>query len=83
MHNRPPDPALPEIIWETEPPKTDGDTVVALSDAEGTALDGIPYRNTYAWFLRLRDDRIIAASAFFDSLAFNDLRQRVEPGPAS
>jgi uncharacterized protein len=61
----------------------DGDTVVALFDAEGTALDGIPYRNTYAWFLRLRDDRIIAATAFFDSLAFNDLWQRVVPGTAS
>jgi uncharacterized protein len=61
----------------------DGDTVVAYFDAEGTARDGIAYRNTYAWFLHLRDDRIVAASAFFDSLAFNDLWQRVVPAPST
>jgi ketosteroid isomerase-like protein len=59
----------------------DGDTVVAFFDAEGTARDGIPYRNTYAWILHLRDDKIVKASAFFDSLAFNDLWQRVVPAP--
>jgi ketosteroid isomerase-like protein len=46
-------------------------------DAEGVARDGVPYRNTYAWFLTLRDNRIVKASAFFDSIAFNDLWQRV------
>lgn len=59
----------------------DGDTVIAFFDAEGTARDGIPYRNTYAWFLQLRDDRIVKASAFFDSLAFDDLWRRVTPAP--
>jgi len=55
----------------------DGDTVVAYFDAEGTARDGLPYRNTYAWFLTMRDNRIVKASAFFDSIAFNDLWTRV------
>jgi len=55
----------------------DGDTVVVFFDAQGTARDGVPYRNTYAWFLTLRDGTIIEASAFFDSIAFNDLWQRV------
>ena len=50
-------------------------------DAEGTARDGIPYRNTYVRFLTLRDGKIVKASAFFDSLAFNDLWQRVTPAP--
>jgi hypothetical protein len=27
----------------------------------------VPYRNTYSWFLSLRDNRIVKASAFFDS----------------
>jgi ketosteroid isomerase-like protein len=57
----------------------DGDTVVAFFDAEGTARDGLPYRNTYAWFLTLRDGKIVRASAFFDAIAFNDLWQRVSP----
>ncbi|MDF2828703.1 MAG: hypothetical protein K0R01_1986 [Mycobacterium sp.] len=57
----------------------DGDTVVVFFDAEGTARDGVPYRNTYSWFLTLRDGQIVKASAFFDSIAFNDLWRRVTP----
>jgi len=60
----------------------DGDTVVALFDARGTARDGVPYENTYAWFLTMRDDRIVRATAFFDSVVFNELWTRVLPdGP--
>lgn len=55
----------------------DGDTVIVLFDAEGTARDGVPYRNTYSWYLTLADNRIVKATAFFDSIAFNDLWQRV------
>lgn len=55
----------------------DGDTVIVLFDAEGTARDGVPYRNTYSWFLTLADNRIIKGTAFFDSIAFDDLWQRV------
>ena len=57
----------------------DGDTVIALFDAEGTALDGQPYRNTYAWFLQFSGDRVVKATAFYDSVAFNDLWRRVTP----
>jgi ketosteroid isomerase-like protein len=57
----------------------DGDTVIVFFDAEGTARDGVSYRNTYSWFLTLADNRIVKASAFFDSIAFNDLWQRVAP----
>jgi len=57
----------------------DGDTVVVFFDAEGTARDGVPYRNTCSWFLTLRDGQIVKASAFFDSIAFNDLWRRVTP----
>jgi ketosteroid isomerase-like protein len=58
----------------------DGDTVVAFFDASGTARDGTPYTNTYAWFLQMRDGRIVKAFAFFDSIAFDDLWRRVTPG---
>lgn len=57
----------------------DGDTVVVFFDAEGTAKDGKPYRNTYSWFLTLDNDQIVKASAFFDSVAFNDFWERVKP----
>ena len=55
----------------------DGDTVVVLFDAEGTAKDGKIYANTYSWFLRFREGRIENAVAFFDSIHFNDLWTRV------
>jgi hypothetical protein len=57
----------------------DGDTVVAFFDAKGTARDGQPYANTYAWFLEMKDGKIVRAHAFFDSIAFNDFWRRVAP----
>ncbi|WP_082703171.1 nuclear transport factor 2 family protein [Mycobacterium sp. IS-1496] len=55
----------------------DRDTVIVFFDAEGVARDGVPYRNTYAWFLTLDHGKIVRAAAFFDSLAFDDLWRRV------
>jgi ketosteroid isomerase-like protein len=39
----------------------------------------VPYVNTYSWFLELRDGRVVDASAFFDSIAFDELWTRVKP----
>ncbi|WP_179471861.1 nuclear transport factor 2 family protein [Mycolicibacterium vinylchloridicum] len=58
---------------------SDGDTVIALFDAEGTARDGRPYCNSYAWFMQFRGDRVAKVTAFYDSIAFNDLWRRVTP----
>jgi ketosteroid isomerase-like protein len=57
----------------------DGNTVVVLWDGEGVARDGVPYRNSYAWFLTFSGDKITRATAFFDSIAFDELWRRVEP----
>ena len=57
----------------------DGDTVIVFFDAHGTARDGQPYANTYAWFLTMRDGNVVKAIAFFDALEFNELWRRVEP----
>jgi uncharacterized protein len=57
----------------------DADTVIVFFDARGTARDGKPYVNTYAWFLEMRDGKIVAASAFFDSFEFNEFWSRVTP----
>ncbi|MBY5552353.1 nuclear transport factor 2 family protein [Rhizobium leguminosarum] len=57
----------------------DGDTVIVFFDARGIARDGEPYANTYAWFLDMRDGRIVRASAFFDSVVFNAFWSRVTP----
>jgi uncharacterized protein len=57
----------------------DGDTVIIFFDASGTARDGKPYANTYARFFDMRDSKVIKASAFFDSVEFNEFWQRVTP----
>ena len=57
----------------------DGDTVVVLWDGVATARDGKPYTNTYSWYLQMRDGQIVNATAFYDSIAFNDLWTRVKP----
>lgn len=57
----------------------EGDTVIVFFDASGTARDGKPYVNTYAWFLDMRDGKVTNASAFFDSVVFNDFWSRVTP----
>jgi ketosteroid isomerase-like protein len=65
-------PQLREIYAE-------GDVVIVLFDASSVALDGEPYTNTYTWDLRMRGDRIVAATAFFDSIAFDEMWTRVAP----
>jgi ketosteroid isomerase-like protein len=57
----------------------DGDAVIIFFDASGTAADGKPYANTYAWFFDMRAGKVVKASAFFDSVEFNDFWQRVTP----
>lgn len=57
----------------------DGNTVIVFFDARGIARDGEPYENTYAWFLEMRDDKVVKAFAFFDSIEFNDFWGRVSP----
>jgi len=56
----------------------DGDTVIVLWDGRGIANDGLPYENSYAWFLRMRDGKVVDGTAFFDSIAFDELWTRVQ-----
>jgi len=58
----------------------DGDTVVVLWDGEGTTTAGTTYRNTYAWFLTLRDGEVVDGTAFSDSIAFDELWENVPAG---
>jgi ketosteroid isomerase-like protein len=57
----------------------DGDTVIVLWDGHGVANDGVAYENTYAWSMRLRDGLVVDGTAFFDSIAFDELWRRVQP----
>jgi ketosteroid isomerase-like protein len=57
----------------------DGDMVIACFDAAATAKDGLPYRNTYTWYFRMKDAKVISAVAFFDTRTFDEFRNRVAP----
>jgi ketosteroid isomerase-like protein len=57
----------------------DGDTVIVVWDGRGIANDGQPYENSYAWFMKLHEGKVIDGTAFYDSISFNDLWTRVEP----
>jgi ketosteroid isomerase-like protein len=56
----------------------DGDTVIVLWDGRGIANDGRPYENSYAWVMKMRDGKVVDGTAFYDSIAFNDLWNRVQ-----
>jgi uncharacterized protein len=55
----------------------DGDTVIVYFDAAATAQDGQPYESTYTWYLRLHDGKVVEAKAFFDTIEFTNLWNRV------
>ena len=57
----------------------DGDTVIVLWDGHGVSNDGRPYDNSYAWFMKMADGKVIDGTAFYDSISFNDLWGRVTP----
>lgn len=58
----------------------DGDMVIALWDGEATARDGKPYRNTYSWYMQMRDGKIVNVVAFLDTIELTELWNRVQPG---
>ncbi|HUC16154.1 MAG TPA: nuclear transport factor 2 family protein [Acetobacteraceae bacterium] len=57
----------------------DGDMVIAFFDAAAKTKDGQPYRNTYTWYLRMRDAKVVSAVAFFDTREFDEFWNRVPP----
>ncbi len=44
----------------------DGDEVIIRWDGAAEMKDGQTYRNSYAWFFRMRNGKVIAATAFLD-----------------
>ena len=59
----------------------DGDMVIILFDAAATARDGVPYRNTYTWYFRMKANMVVSAIAFFDTREFDAFWNRVAPAP--
>lgn len=57
----------------------DGNAVIVMFDAESVCIDGLPYRNTYAWFMNFKDGRVVDVTAFFDTRLFDEMWMRVAP----
>jgi len=57
----------------------DGDMVIAFFDASATTKDQQPYHNTYTWYFRMKDEKVVSAVAFFDTREFDDFWNRVSP----
>ena len=55
----------------------DQDTVIVVWDGSGTANDGGRYDNSYVWVMKMRDGLVVDGTAFYDSIAFNELWERV------
>jgi uncharacterized protein len=66
-----------QIIPKVRALYADGDTVVALWDGTSVAKDGRSYNNTYSWFMTMKNDRIVKAVAFFDTIGLANLWERV------
>ena len=59
----------------------DGDTVIVRWDGRGTTIENTTYENSYAWFMQIRDGKVIDGTAFYDSISFNELWAKVTPAP--
>lgn len=61
---------------------SDGEQVIVHWDGATTARDGKPYRNTYAWIMRMRSGKAVEVTAFLDLAAYEDVLRRVPAAPA-
>lgn len=55
----------------------DGDHVIVHWDGTATAADGVAYRNSYVWILRMAQRRAVEVTAFLDMNAYDEVVRRV------
>lgn len=55
----------------------DGDHVIAHWEGSGTARDGKPYANSYAWILRMQDGKAAEVTAYLDLAPYDDVLRRI------
>jgi uncharacterized protein len=48
-------------------------TVIVVWDGQGTTTAGTTYQNTYVWIMTLSGGKVVDGTAFYDSIAFNEL----------
>lgn len=68
-----------KIVPELRELYADGDMVIALWEGKAIAMDGIPYNNTYSWYMKMKGKKITEVVAFFDTIELAKLWERVQP----
>ena len=58
----------------------EGDMVIALWEGRAVATDGKPYTNTYSWYMKVSNGKIVEVTAFFESKDLDDIWNRI-PDP--
>jgi uncharacterized protein len=69
----------PFRLTELRAVHADGDTAIVIWDGKGVANDGIPYENSYVWVMKFAGDKVVNGVTYYDSIAFDELWNRVEP----
>jgi hypothetical protein len=72
------DPFRPVTIRAVYDDREQG-TVIVVWDGRGTTTAGTAYENSYVWILTLSDGKVVDGTAFYDSIAFNELWETVTP----
>jgi ketosteroid isomerase-like protein len=57
----------------------DGDHVIVHWHGQATAVDGLPYRNDYAWIMRMQHGRAVDVVAFLDLVPYDAVLKRLGP----
>ena len=70
----------PFRLTELQAVHADGDTAVVFWKGAGVADDGIPYENSYVWVMTFHGDKVVSGVTYYDSIAFDELWYRVQPG---
>src|SRR5687768_14910935 len=68
-----------KIVPELKGLYAEGKMVIALWEGKGIAKDGVPYTNTYSWYMKVKGDKITEVTAFFDTIELTNLWERVQP----
>jgi uncharacterized protein len=55
----------------------DGEHVIVHWDGAGTARDGEPYNNSYAWIFQMKDGKAAEVTAFLDLAPYDAVLRRV------
>lgn len=67
-----------KIVPHVRESYADGEVVIVIWDGNATAKDGQSYNVSYAWFMTMKEGKIVKVTAFLDTLDFADIFKRIK-----